>query len=150
MFTAFMDKAISAPTAKSSHLSGAHRLILAGSAAGALATLCWAALKVREARAETGQLREQLALARNHLPSHEPDARVAESDRRAVEAEALHRQAKEQAAAREKELNGVITFLRQEIAAAQQMIERLKTAPSPGAPPDTVEVKNPGLNKRAR
>jgi hypothetical protein len=143
MFTPFMQKAPSAPAARSSHLSGAHRLILAGSAAGALATLCWAALKVREANAENGQLRERLAKIPQHVPPPGSDARLAESNRRAAEAEAQRKQTSEQAAAREKELNGVIAFLRQEIAAAQQTIDRLKNAPPSGDAPDAVEVKSP-------
>ena len=63
--------------------------------------------------------------------------------------------ASEKAAAREKELEGIITFLRQENTAAQQTIERLsglqpppEPAPEPGPEP-VVEVRKPVEKRRA-
>jgi hypothetical protein len=117
---ASMTQPSGSPTPGSPSFSGWHRLVLAGAAAAALATLCWAGLQVRDARAEVHRLRQE--------PKPAPDAdssRPTEVERRLAESAAREKQHAADHAARVKELEGVIEFLRQENAAAQQTIERL-------------------------
>ena len=114
-------------SAKPSH-TRLHRLVLAGAAAGAVMTLCWAALQVRAAREELRQLRAQPA------PVVFPPDGTKHLERRLAEAESRASQAASEAAAREREMARVIDFLRQENAAAQKTIERLSD-PGPAAEP---------------
>ena len=129
------------PAIATTSQSGIHRLILAASAAGALATLCWAALQVRTARAEIRQLEERLAAqaVRQPVPAPLSDADKDDLARRLAAAESLHKQASDQSAARIAELENVISFLRQENTAAQQTIERLRTPPPEPDPPAKAE-----------
>ena len=115
--------------------TGTHRLILAASAAGALATLCWAGLQLRAAKSEARQLQDQLAvLSRSReAPESPPDSSAADLARRLAAADSLHKHLAEKAAARVTELENVIIFLRQENTAAQQTIERL-SRPEPESP----------------
>src|SRR6187401_1939371 len=116
---------------RASH-TGTHRLILAASAAGALATLCWAGLQLRAAKSEVRQAQEQLAeLSRVKGAPAPPaaDGSAADLARRLAAAESLQKHTADKAAARVKELEDVIIFLRQENTAAQQTIERLSRAP---------------------
>lgn len=109
-----------------SSFSGWHRLVLAGAAAVALATLCWAGLQVRDARAEIHRLRQE------PKPAPAVDAsRLTEVERRLAESAAREKQHAADHTARVKELESVIEFLRQENAAAQKTIERL-TKPEAG------------------
>jgi len=105
-----------------------HRLVLAGAAAGAVMTLCWAALQVRAAKDEVRQLRVQPPAW-----SAAPD-RTGELARRLADAEARAGRAEAEAALRVAELEKVIEFLRQENAAAQQTIERLSGQTPAGEP----------------
>ena len=118
-------------SAKPSH-SRLHRLVLAGAAAGAVMTLCWAALQVRAAQEEVRQLRARPAA----VPAV-PDSTV-NLEHRLAEADSRASRAASDAAAREKEMERVIEFLRQENAAAQKTIERLsghERDPGPAAQP---------------
>ena len=121
--------------------AGIHRLVLAASAAGAVMTLCWAALQVRAAKDEARQAREQLAAA----PAPDPHTSTSPGglEPRLAEREVLA----EAAAARVKELESVIAFLRRENEAAQKTIERLSGLER-GAqpPPEPVKTKPPGKN----
>lgn len=130
---------------RSSH-TGTHRLILAASAGGALATLCWAGLQLRAAKSEVRLVQEQLAeLTRaKGPPAIPPDGGAADLSRRLAAAESLQKQTADKAAARLKELESVIIFLRQENTAAQQTIERLSRPPedlSPEAKAAPVKTK---------
>jgi hypothetical protein len=49
-------------------LSRTHRLVLAAAAAGAVMTLCWAALQVRAAKEELRQLQSKAAAASSAAP----------------------------------------------------------------------------------
>lgn len=121
------------------------RLLAAILAAVVLATLCWAAIQVREQQAEARQWRGEAAAlqlasrARDTRPAADQSSRVAELERRLAAAGEAEKQAAARAQEREKELQDLITFLRQENTAAQQTIERL-SALQPAAPPDE-EVK---------
>ena len=69
------------------------------------------------------------------VPVIDHGARAADLQRRLTEAESQLNKATEKAAAREKELDELIGFLRQENDAAQQTIERLSNPPPAPAPP---------------
>lgn len=130
------------PAAATPSPTGIHRLILATSAAGALATLCWAALQVRTARAEVRRLQEQLAAQASPAqpgPASVQSAAATVPDHRVSSAETRQKQAADTFAARITELESVIAFLRQENTAAQQTIERLSRARPEPAPPERVE-----------
>jgi hypothetical protein len=108
--------------------SRTHRLVLAGAAAGAVMTLCWAALQVRAAKQELRQLRSGTSAV-----SPTASDRSAELERRLSELESRTRRTEAEAATRAAELETVIDFLRQENTAAQQTIERLSSpAPADG------------------
>lgn len=108
--------------------SRTHRLVLAAAAAGAVMTLCWAALQVRAAKEELRQVRNVTSAA-----SPAPPDRSADLARRLAELESRTRRAEAEAATRAAELETVIEFLRQENTAAQQTIERLSSpAPADG------------------
>lgn len=125
------------------------RLLAAVLAAAVLATLCWAAIQVREQQAAASRWRGEAAAlelagrARSSAPQAalpvDQSSRVAELERRLAAAGEAEKQAAARAQEREKELQDLITFLRQENTAAQQTIERL-SALQPAAPPDE-EVK---------
>ena len=102
-----------------------HRLVLAVGASAALLTLAWAGLKVRELQGEAHRLRQELDAARAAAPSLEHKARADELDRLLAEVAAGKQTDSSASAAREKELHGIIDFLRKENTAAQQTIERL-------------------------
>ena len=122
--------------------TGIHRLILATSAAGALATLCWAALQVRSARAEVRRLQEQLAMQpprTQPAPAPSQSADTTDRDHRLATAETQQKQASDKFAAQVAELESVIAFLRQENTAAQQTIERLSHARPEPAPRESAE-----------
>ena len=107
--------------------TGIHRLILAASAAGALATLCWAGLQVRAARSEVRQLQETLAgFSPAQKPATPPRDDTADFARR-LAAESQQKQAAVKSASRVAELESVILFLREENTAAQKTIERLSS-----------------------
>jgi uncharacterized protein HemX len=109
-------------------LSRTHRLVLAAAAAGAVMTLCWAALQVRAAKEELRQLQSKAAAASSAAPE-----RTAELERRLADLESRTRRTEAEAATRAAELETVIEFLRQENIAAQQTIERLNNpAPADG------------------
>ena len=145
-----MDPAASEMTNSAPPPSGLHRLLLATSGAGVLVTLAWAALQVRQLQLETQSLRQELAVAQRAeraagaasraVPVTDHGARATELQRRLTEVEAQQKQAAEKAAAREKELDKVIDFLRQENTAAQQTIERLSNPPPAPAPPVVPKV----------
>jgi hypothetical protein len=133
------------PAAKLSLHPAVQRLLLVASAAAVLLALGWAALRILELETEVRTLQQDLAASRRAerasgaaaraIPVVDHDgARVAELQRRVTAAETQHKQTAEKAAAREKELDGVIAFLRKEIEAAQQTIERLSSLP-PEPPP---------------
>ena len=119
----------------------AGRLTLTAAAALALGALSWAAWRVRSERMEAEHLRTELAAARMAeraagaaaRASAVPD-RSGDLERRLREAQSEARQTAEKAAARETELNGIITFLRQENTAAQQTIARLSNPEPPPEP----------------
>lgn len=135
-----MEKATPPPTPSP---AGVHRLILAASAAGALATLCWAALQVRAARAEVRQLQEKIAgLSPGHKAAPPSADNTADLARRIAAAESQQKQADTRAAARVAELESLITFLRQENTAAQKTIERLSGL-QVEAVPGPVKSKSP-------
>lgn len=117
--------------------TGTHRLILAASAAGALATLCWAGLQVRAAKSEARLLQDQLAeLSRSHeVLESPPDSSAADLARRLAAADSLQKHTADKAAARVTELENVIIFLRQENTAAQQTIVRLSRPEPDTSPP---------------
>ena len=115
--------------------TGTHRLILAASAAIALATLCWAGLQLRAARSEVRDLKEQLAeLSRTQgAPATAGDGSAADLARRLAAADSLQKHTADKSAARVTELENIIIFLRQENTAAQQTIERLSQPPPDSA-----------------
>src|SRR5687767_3552492 len=117
-----MEDATSPAAAPRASHTGTHRLILAASAGGALATLCWAGIQLRAAKSEVRQAQEQLAeLTRaKESPAPPPDDSTADLARRLAAAESLQKQTADKAAARVSELENVILFLRQENTAAQQ------------------------------
>ena len=136
-----------------------HRLIIAGAAGLVLFSLGWAGIQVRERQTESQRLRDQFAAgeisrreggaaSRAHPPA---DARIAEMERQLAAFITDGKLAAEKAAAREKELEGIITFLRQENTAAQQTIERLSALQPPPepAPEPVVEVRKPVEKRRA-
>lgn len=124
------------------------RLLLALAAACVFAALGWAAIQVQQANAETRGLKEDLAVAlRNEraaaaaaraVPVIDYSSKVADLERRVVEAEKTHTQAK----AKEKELNEIIAFLKKENAAAQETIQRL-SAPPPEPAPEFTPLPEP-------
>lgn len=124
----FMNSLPVSPTRSASTFAGWHRLVLAGAAAAALATLCWAGIQVRAARAEVHRLQQE---SKPGLASPAP----ADGERRLTESAAPDKRLAAEHAAREKELERVIEFLRLENAAAQQTIERLSRVEA-GAPPE--------------
>lgn len=136
------------PAAAPPSQPGIHRLILATSAAGALATLCWAALQVRAARAEVRQLQVQPAAQSSRTqsaPASLQNADTTDRDRRLAAAEAQQKQTADSSAARIRELENVIEFLRAENSAAQQTIERLshvRQEPSRPAKAEPVRTKS--------
>ena len=140
---------------------GVSRLVLATSAAAALGTLAWAALRVRDGNAESAHLREELSIARQAervtgaaaraVPAADPAAATADLERRLQSIESAAKVAAEKASARETELNGIIAFLRQENAAAQQTIERLSNPEPPPEPePPPPPKKETGSKRRPR
>ena len=145
----FMEKATPPAAAPTPSPTGIHRLILAASAAGALATLCWAGLQLRAARSEVRQLQEKLAgMAPAPNPAPPPGDSTADLARRLAAAEAQQKQAADKSAARLAELESVIIVLRKENTAAQQTIERLSSLQTETAPePDrTKSQKLPAAN----
>lgn len=141
MIRRFMEKATPPAAAPTPSQTGIHRLVLAASAAGALATLCWAGLQLRAARAEVRRLQEQIAAvppAQNAAAQQGEDAAVLA--RRLADSESQQKHTADKTAARVAELEGVITFLRQENTAAQQTIERLGRLQTV-APAEPVKVK---------
>lgn len=142
------------PTATNAPMrTSRHPLLVVASVAGVLLTLAWAAIQVRESQLEAQRLREDLVAVRNAwraagaaaraVPVEDHGARAADLRRRLAEAEAQQKQAAEKSAAREKELDKVIEFLREENTAAQQTIERLSN-PEPAPAP----TPGPGANVR--
>ena len=141
MIPGFMEKATLPAAAPAPSQTGIHRLVLAASAAGALATLCWAGLQLRAARSEVRRLQEQIAAfpsVQNAAPTPgEDDAALA---RRLADSESQQKHAADKSAARVAELEAVISFLRQENTAAQQTIERLGKLQT-AAPAEPVKAK---------
>ena len=125
--------------------AGIHRLVLAASAAGAVMTLCWAALQVRAAKDEARQARAQLAAA--PAPVHQYSGSLTDLGQQLNASESERKLVAEAAAARVKELESVIAFLRQENEAAQKTIERLSGLER-GTPPaqQPVKTNTPGKN----
>ena len=143
MITRFMDTTSSKQNPAAPAAGGAQRLVLVAATSAALLTLAWAAMRVRELQLEVHGLREELAgahrverakgAASRAIPVVDYGARSAEWQRRLAETEAREKHAAEKSAAREKELDEVIKFLREENEAAQLTIERLSTPVSPPA-----------------
>jgi hypothetical protein len=127
--------------------SGAQRLVLAVSAAGAMVTLCWAALQVRAAKDEARLAREHSLAAPAPAP---PDLseKVSDLERRLAQEQSRREQSAGDAAAQIKELEKVITFLRQENEAAQKTIERLSGLERGGTGgPEIQPIQTNTLNK---
>ncbi len=149
MIPGFMEKATPPAAAPAPSQTGIHRLVLAASAAGALATLCWAGLQLRAARSEVRRLQEQITAlppVQNSAPTPGEDA--AALARRLADSESQQKNAADKTAARVAELEGVIEFLRDENTAAQQTIERLGKLQA-GPPAEPVKVK-PGKPQTGR
>ena len=132
--------------------SGVQRLVLAVSAAGAVVTLCWAALQVRTARDEARLARE--AGPAKPAPAASPapgdlSGRIAGLEQELTEEKSRAHQFRQEAgaaAARIAELEKVIAFLRQENDAAQKTIERLSSLEPPSTPENN-PVQTNTLNK---
>jgi hypothetical protein len=135
-----MESAVSSRVEKDVPPGALQRLLLALVAACVLGALGWAAIQVQESKTEVRGLKEELAAALRNQRAAEAAARavpvidysskVADLERRVVDAEKAHTQA----AAKEKELNDIIAFLKKENAAAQETIQRLSTPPAEPAP----------------
>jgi hypothetical protein len=152
MMRAPTQRAMDPPAAKISLHPAMQRLLLAASAAAILAALGWAALRVHQLETEVRALRQDLAASRRAeratgaasraVPVVDHGARVAQLQRLLTAAETQHKQTVEKASAREKELDGVIAFLRTEIDAAQQTIERLSNLTPDPAPANSQPTPN--------
>jgi uncharacterized protein HemX len=150
-----MESALPSRTERDTPPGALQRLLLALVAACVLGALGWAAVQVQEAKSEVKGLKEDLTVAlRNEraasaaaraVPVVDNSSKVADMERRLAEAE----KAQKGAAAKEKELNDVIVFLRKENTAAQETIQRLSAPPPEPAPvlepvpPAVPEVKKP-------
>ena len=141
MVPALMGSTAASPDTPPGPTAGGSRLVMAGAAGLVLFSLGWAAIQVREHQSESRHLRDVLAAneqrqrargaAERAVPPAESPAAV---DRRVAEAEAAARLAAEKSAAREKELEGIIAFLREENTSAQATIERLSALQPPPDP----------------
>jgi len=128
--------------------SGTQRLVLAIAAAGAVVTLCWAALQVRTAKDEARQARENPPVSPATAPvtASGHSGALADLERRLAEEKSRSQLAATEAAARIGELEKVIAFLRQENEAAQKTIERLSGVDRVSTP-ESQPVQTNTLNK---
>jgi Tfp pilus assembly protein PilO len=102
----------------------AQRLLLAVAASTVLLALGWAGLRVRTQQAQIRQLESNLK--QREKPSDTPAVLLPELKQQLAEAIEKRKQAEAAAAARETELQGVITFLRSELKSANEALDRLK------------------------
>ena len=139
------------PAPRRSALSGPQRLLLAVSAAGAVLTLCWAALQVRAAREESRQAREALQAKPSPppaLPAPDLSARVADLESQLRSELAKREHESKESGDRIRELEKVVTFLRQENEASQKTIERLSGVERDAATvAQPVQTSNPGKSR---
>jgi Tfp pilus assembly protein PilO len=102
----------------------AQRLLLAVAASTVILALGWAGLRVRTQQAQIRQLESNLK--QREKPSDTPAVLLPELKQQLAEAIEKRKQAEAAAAARETELQGVITFLRSELKSANEALDRLK------------------------
>lgn len=100
---------------------GTLRLLLAVAASAVLLALSWAGLQVRSQQARIRQLE---AAAKPAGEDH--GGKIQQLEQQLAEQTTQRKQAAESAAARETELQGVITFLRNELKSANEALDRLK------------------------
>jgi uncharacterized protein HemX len=154
-----MESAIPSRSERDTPPGALQRLLLAVVAAGVLGALGWAAVQVQEAKSEVRGLKEDLVVSQRNERAASAAARavpVVDLSSKVTDLERRLTEAGKAAAAKEKELNDVITFLRKENTVAQETIQRLSAPPPEPAPeitpplpdPPAIPSKNPRRRNR--
>ena len=143
-----MESAIPSRSERDTPPGALQRLLLAVVAACVLGALGWAAVQVQEAKSEVRGLKEDLVVSQRNeraasavaraVPVVDLTSKVADLERRLTDAGKA-------AAAKEKELNDVIAFLRKENTVAQETIQRLTAPPVEPAPEITPVPEPPAI-----